>query len=64
MWLRAGRSGVRTPVRARDFSVCDGRDSSVGIATHYGLDGPGIDGLIQIGPGVHAASCTMDTPTG
>jgi hypothetical protein len=25
------------------MSCCVGRDSSVGIATHYGLDGPGIE---------------------
>ena len=38
-----------------------GRDSSVGIATRYGLDGPGIEfrwvtrfsAPIQTGPGVH-----------
>jgi hypothetical protein len=44
-----------------------GRDSSVGIATGYGLDGPGI--VIPVGarffthvqtvPGAHPASCTM-----
>jgi hypothetical protein len=46
-----------------------GRDSSVGIATDYGLDGPGIESRwgarffahIQTGPGVHPASCTMGT---
>jgi len=46
-----------------------GRDSSVGIATGYGLDGAGIESQwrvrfsapIQIGPGAHPASCTMDT---
>ena len=45
------------------------RDSSVGIATGYGLHGPGIESrwgsrfsaLVQTGPGVHPASCTMGT---
>jgi hypothetical protein len=47
-----------------------GPDSSVGIATRHGLDGPGIQSqwgrdfphlLIQTGPGAHPASCTMGT---
>jgi len=47
-----------------------GRDSSVGIATGYGLDGLGIESPVggtifsapvQTGPGAHPASCTMDT---
>jgi hypothetical protein len=44
-----------------------GRDSSVGIATRYELDGPGIesrwgrDFQHQTGPGAHPASCTMGT---
>jgi hypothetical protein len=46
-----------------------GRDSSVGIATRYRLDGPGIESLwgaifsapVQTGPGVHPASYTMGT---
>jgi hypothetical protein len=41
-----------------------GRDSSVGIATGYGLDGPGIESRwgarffahVQTGPGAHPAS--------
>jgi hypothetical protein len=45
------------------------RDSSVGLATEYGLDGPGIESLwgakfsapVQIDPGAHPASCTMGT---
>jgi len=44
-----------------------GRDSSVGIATGYGLDGPGIESplgarysaSVQTDPGAHTASCTM-----
>jgi hypothetical protein len=47
-----------------------GPGSSVGIATSYGLDGPGIESRwggarfsapIQTGPGAHPASCTMGT---
>ena len=45
-----------------------GRDSSVGIATRYGLDGPGIEsrrGEIfrthPENPGAHPASCTTGT---
>jgi len=46
-----------------------GRDSSVGIATGYGLDDPGIESWwgarfstpVQTGPGVHPASYTMVT---
>ena len=45
-----------------------GPGSSVGIATDYGLDGPGSNPsgdetvhLVQIGPGAHPASCKMGT---
>jgi hypothetical protein len=45
-----------------------GPGSSVGIATDYGLDGPGIESRwrrdfppVQTGPGAHGASCTMGT---
>jgi hypothetical protein len=46
-----------------------GPGSSVGIATGYGLDVPGIESLlgrdffapVQTGPGAHPASCTMGT---
>jgi hypothetical protein len=46
-----------------------GRDSSVGVATSYGMEGPGIESrwwtrfsaLVQTGRGEHAASCTMGT---
>jgi len=49
------------------FFETGGRDSSVGIATHYGLDGPGIENRwearfsapVQTGPGAHPASYTM-----
>jgi hypothetical protein len=50
---------------------CCGPGSSVGIATVYGLDGPGIEkknpggrrfsAPIQTGPGAPPASCTMGT---
>jgi len=44
-----------------------GRDSAVGIATRYGLGGPGIESRLgakvsvsfQTGPGAHPASYTM-----
>ena len=44
-----------------------GRDSSVGIATRYGLDGPGVESRwgarfsasVQTCPGAHPASYTM-----
>ena len=46
-----------------------GPGSSVGIATGYGLGGPGIDSRwgarfsepVQTGPGAHQASCKMGT---
>jgi hypothetical protein len=45
------------------------RDSSVGIETRYGLDGPGIEsrsearffGPVQTGPGAHQASYKIGT---
>ena len=45
------------------------RDSSVGVSTRYGLDGPGIESRwgerfsapVQTGPGAHPASYTMGT---
>jgi len=45
------------------------RDRSIGIATRYGLDGPGIDSRwgarfsapVQTGPGPHPASYTVGT---
>jgi hypothetical protein len=46
-----------------------GRDSSIGIATDYGLDGPGFESRwgarffahVQTRPEAHPASCTIDT---
>jgi hypothetical protein len=51
-----------------DANIC-GPGSSVGIATDYGLDGPGIESRwgarffahVQSGPEAHPASCTMGT---
>ena len=52
------------------FCLCFfGRGSVVGIATGYGLDGPGFESQsvarfsapVQTGPGAHPASCTMGT---
>jgi hypothetical protein len=51
------------------YLVLNGPGSSVGIATGYGLDGPGIESRwgarfsapVQTGPGAHPASCTMGT---
>jgi len=47
--------------------VSVGRDSAVGIATRYGLDGPGIEcrwgtrfsAPVQTSSGTHPASCKM-----
>ena len=48
-----------------EFWVMGGQDSVVGIATGYGLDGSQTESRwerpVQIGPGVHLASSTMDT---
>jgi hypothetical protein len=48
--------------------LVSGPGSVVGIATDYGLDGPGIESRwrqdfpsAQTGPGAHPASCTMGT---
>ena len=51
------------------LSAISGPGSSVGIATGYGLDGPGIESRwgarfsapVQTDPGAHPASCTMGT---
>jgi hypothetical protein len=48
---------------------CVGRDSVVGIATRYGMEGPGIESRwearfsapVQTGPGAHLASYKMGT---
>jgi len=51
------------------YAVGCGLGSSVGLATGYGLDGPGIESRwgpnffapVQTGPGAHPASCTIGT---
>ena len=51
------------------YVFCGGRDSSVGIATRYGLDGPGIESRwgarfsvpVHSGPGAHPACYAMGT---
>ena len=50
------------------FRISFSRGSSVGIATDYGLDGPGSNPggdenfpPLQTGPGAHPVSCTMGT---
>jgi len=53
----------------RNLPELCGPGSSVGIATGYGLDGPGIESLwgarfsalVQTGSGAHPDSCTMST---
>jgi hypothetical protein len=65
--LRRFKNMCRT-TRETPFGIV-GRDSSVGIATRYRLDDPGIESRwearfsapVQTGPGVHPASYTMDT---
>jgi hypothetical protein len=59
--------------RLKDFTkegiMKSGPGSVVGIATGYGLEGPGIESWwgarffahVQTGPGAHPASCTMGT---
>ena len=60
------------PSDACNFEVAPryfGPGSSVGIATGFGLDSPGIESTwgarfsapVQTGPGAHPASCTRDT---
>ena len=52
----------------KGYTIC-GPGSVVGVATGYGLDGPGIESRwgarfytpVQTGPGAHPASCTMGT---
>ena len=58
---------LTSSVLAESLSQC-WPGSSVGIATDYGLDSPGIESRwgrdftpVQTGPGAHPASCTMGT---
>jgi hypothetical protein len=56
-------------VMARYAHVSEGRDSSLSVAAHYGLDGPGIESRwgarfsapVQTGPGTHPVSYTKGT---
>jgi len=69
-WQWAGFSPSTSgfPSSFHHYSCC-GPGSVVGIATDYGLDGPGIESWlgkrfsapVQTGPGAHPASCTMGT---
>ena len=59
---------LERPKYGQAMSLSGGSGSSVGIATDYGLDGPGIETRwgrdfphVQTGPGAHPASCTMGT---
>ena len=64
-----GGGGVEHPKTPLGTPLHVARDSSVGIATAYGLDGPGIESWwgtrlsapIQTGPEAHPASCKMGT---
>ena len=70
-WITSKPSGSTTKDLLRPVLSCVGRDSSVGIATRYGPDGPGIESRwwwgvrfsapVQAGPGAHPASCTRGT---
>ena len=59
----------RVPFTREYLSEMVGRDSSVGIATRYGLDSPGSESrwgarfsaTVQTCPGAYPASCTMGT---
>jgi hypothetical protein len=65
-WLIDGKR--YTNYRMKEYAVV-GRDSSVGIATRYELNSPGIESRwgarfsasVQIGSGAYPASCTMGT---
>ena len=57
------------PICITTYMYLRGRDSSVGIASRYELDGPGIESRcgatfsapVQTGRGAYPASCTMGT---
>jgi hypothetical protein len=67
IYVRLLLVGISLLIYAHFFNV--GRYSSVGIATRYGLDGPGIESRsearfsasVQTGSGTHTASYTMGT---
>ena len=62
-------SDIKLVFRSAHYIFRCGPGSSVGIATGYGLDGPGIESRwvarfsapVQTGPGAHPTSCTMGT---
>ena len=73
LWVRprnigAYQYGIKIYFNKVHSLIC-GPGSSVGIATGYGLDGPGIESRwgarfsvpVQTGHGAHPASCTMGT---
>jgi hypothetical protein len=57
------------PIYVHIYTSQVGQDSSISIATGYGMDGPGIESWrgarfsapIQTGPGAHPASYAMGT---
>jgi len=69
IYICAGSSTILSARKNYYFICFSGPGSSVGIATGYGLDGPGIESRwgakfsapVQTSPGAHPASCTMDT---
>jgi len=69
MW--DGGGGTCSSVHLFSRTEVRGRDSSVGIATRYVLDGPGIESRwgarffapVQTGPGAHPATYTLGTGT-
>jgi hypothetical protein len=65
-----GPSGTNNAELTWMYTILREPGSVIGIATGYGLDGPGRDRipvgtrfstLVQTGPGAHPASCTMST---
>jgi hypothetical protein len=67
--LQASQEDSSTHPPPNHISICNGRDSSVGMVTRYGLDGPGIKSRWEArisapdrsGPGAHPASYKKDT---
>jgi hypothetical protein len=67
--VQAWRSVFRFIIYRPQLYIAWGWDSSVGIVTRYGLDGPRIESQwrarfsapVQTGPGAHPASCTIGT---
>ena len=68
LWVWTAAVGSLLGISALLHARC-GPGSSVGIATGYGLDGPGIESRwgarfsapVHTGPGAHPAFCTMGT---